>query len=263
MTSIDLNCDMGELAELHEDGTQARLMQYVSSVNIACGAHAGDEHLIEATICEAMEAGVAIGAHPGYADRANFGRVPLAVSPEALIASLVSQMCTLGAISDRFGAKIAHVKPHGALYNVAVSDIAVAEAIASAVRQWGRDVALVGLAGSQMLAIFARSGFRTLSEAFADRRYEADGTLRSRKLPDALITDGEEAAQQVIGIVRDGAVTSLDGTRVRLRADTICLHSDTKGSADLAARVHAALRDAGIEVRSFSAAPASPRIPLP
>ena len=248
---------MGELAELQQDGTQARLMRHVSSVNIACGAHAGDEPLMDATMREAMLAGVAIGAHPGYPDREHFGRIRIPMDSGELTACIVSQLESFSRVADACGAKIMHVKPHGALYNVAASDKCVARAITRAVRQWGRDVAMTGLAGSGMLEVFADSGFSCLSEAFADRRYESDGTLRSRKLPDAMITDPDEAAEQVIGIVRDGIVRAADGSRVSLQADTICIHSDTHGSAETAARIHVVLIRHGVELR------AAQRIQLP
>lgn len=253
MTSIDINCDMGELWELQNDGTQSRLMQYVSSVNIACGAHAGDERLMEETIREAMRAGVAIGAHPGYADRENFGRVAVALSSEDLIASIVSQLDVFGRIADRCGANIVHLKPHGALYNVAVKDRSVAEAIAAAARSWGRNVTLVGLAGSPMLATFAEFGFPTMAEAFADRRYQPDGSLRPRNLPDAVIADPEEAAEQVARLLRDHVVKAWDGTVIPLHADTICIHSDSPGAVATAVRIH----KTGL-VRRVPAAPQTP-----
>jgi UPF0271 protein len=244
MTGIDLNCDMGELHELHEDGTQARLMRYVSSVNIACGAHAGDERLMAETVRDALNAGVAIGAHPGYPDRVNFGRIPLAMSAEDLRASILQQLRTLGKI-----VAFTYVKPHGALYNVAVHDRKVARTIALAVADWSHEARLVGLAGSAMLEEFAACGFRVIAEGFADRRYEPDGTLRSRKLTGALLTDPQEAAAQALSIARDGLVIASDGCRLPLRAETICLHSDTPGSTETAARIHQVLVSAGLVVR--------------
>jgi UPF0271 protein len=243
MTGIDLNCDMGELWELHEDGTQARLMRYVSSVNIACGAHAGDERLTAATVRDALDAGVAIGAHPGYPDRENFGRIALSMSHDALRQSIGQQLRVLGSL-----VRFTYVKPHGALYNVAVNDRDVARTIASAVPY---DVPLIGLAGSAMLDEFAACGFRVVAEAFADRRYEPDGTLRSRKLEGAVLTDPDEAAAQVLNIVREGFVIASDGSHLPLQADTICLHSDTPRSAETAARLHAALVNAGLSVRQI------------
>jgi UPF0271 protein len=252
MTSIDLNCDMGELGDLQRNGTQARLMRYVSSVNIACGGHAGDERLMEATVREALEAGVAVGAHPAYPDRDNFGRVTLAIPLEDLTASILAQLRAFASIADAMGARIVHVKPHGALYNDAVSNDALAGAIASAVREWGRDVALVGFAGSQMLNVFADQGFRVWAEAFADRRYEPDGTLRSRTLPGAVLTDADEAAGQVIGIVRDGVVKAVSGVPIAVLANTVCLHSDTQESDIVAERIHRVLVTAGIAVRQIA-----------
>lgn len=241
MTSIDLNCDVGELKPLQEDGTQRRLMQYVSSVNIACGAHAGDEALMEQTIGEAMEAGVAIGAHPGYPDRENFGRVAMAMPYEELVDSLLAQLGLFGRIAERCGATVFHLKPHGALYNTAAHDARVAEAIAEAAGLWHRDVALVGLAGSRMLTVYAEGGFRVLAEAFADRRYEADGSLRSRQLPGALIGNPEEAAEQAVRIATRNEVVAWDGSVLPMRADTLCIHSDSPGAVQTAAHIHKVL----------------------
>jgi 5-oxoprolinase (ATP-hydrolysing) subunit A len=253
-TGIDLNCDMGELWPLQTDGTQARLVRAVSSVNIACGAHAGDEALIAATVRLAREAGVVIGAHPGYPDRANFGRVPLNMPGEALKHCIVEQLRTLAAVAE-----FVHVKPHGALYNQAAVHREIARVITDAVAEFSRDLLLVGLAGSVMLDEFASAGFGVVAEAFADRRYAHDGTLRSRTLPGAVIESPEEAAAQALAIVQRGEVVSFDGTPVAVRADTICLHSDTPGSADAASHIRGALISAGIAVLP----PAFPRIPKP
>src|SRR5260370_22649209 len=178
---IDLNCDMGELPEAIADGTQEALMRSVTSVNVACGGHAGDERTMRTTLEQALRAGVAIGAHPGYPDRKNFGRLELKMSPEAVADSVCEQVRALAAIAATSGAKLVHVKPHGALYNQAVRNRELAEAIAKGVARWSRDVVLVGLAGSPMLDVFREAGFAVAAGAFADRHYEPDGTLRSRK----------------------------------------------------------------------------------
>jgi UPF0271 protein len=202
---IDLNCDMGEFASAVADGTQEALMRSLTSVNIACGGHAGDEGTMRATIEQAMRWKLAIGAHPGYADRVNFGRVELQLSAEEVAESVYGQVCALAKIAAECGASVGHVKPHGALYNQAVRNRELAGAIARGVARWNKDVVLVGLAGSAMLEVFREAGFAVAAEAFADRRYEADGSLRSRKFADALIRDPEEAAKQALRIDGEGA----------------------------------------------------------
>jgi UPF0271 protein len=250
MNHIDLNCDMGEVPEHISDGTQEALMRSITSVNIACGGHAGDAQTMATTIEQALRWKLAIGAHPGYPDRENFGRIELTLSPQAIADSIHEQVQALAEIADRHGVRLAHVKPHGALYNQAVHNRQLAQAIATGVARLRRDVVLVGLAGSPMLEVFRQAGFPVAAEAFADRRYEPDGTLRSRKHPDALIHDPAEAAQQALSIVQ-GKVVARDGSEVPLRADTVCIHSDTPGSPQIAAQVAKALREAGVNVRAL------------
>jgi len=252
MTSIDLNCDMGESPEAIADGTQEALMASITSVNIACGGHAGDEGTMKTTIQQALHWKLAIGAHPGYPDRSNFGRVELDHSPEAVADFVYDQVRTLGQIAAPYQRHLSHVKPHGALYNQAVYNRRLAGAIVAGVARWSRNVALVGLAGSPMLDVFREAGFATAAEAFADRRYEPNGTLRSRKHEDALIRDPEEAGQQTLNIVKHGFVTAFDGSEVLVKAQTICIHGDTPGAAKIAATVAQTLREAGIALRSLS-----------
>jgi len=247
MNGIDLNCDMGEMPEQISDGTQEALMRSITSVNIACGGHAGDEQTMATTIQQALRHKLAIGAHPGYADRANFGRIELNLSPDEVADSVYAQVRALAEVAARYHASLTHVKPHGALYNQAVRNAELARAIASGVARWSQHVVLVGLAGSPMLDVFDDAGFPIAAEAFADRRYEPDGTLRSRKHADALIHNPAEAAQQALTIVQ-GKVAARDGSQVPLRADTLCIHSDTPGSPQIAAQVAKALRDAGFTV---------------
>ncbi len=212
--TIDLNCDMGEVPEAIADGTQESLMRSITSVNIACGGHAGDEQTMKTTIEQALRWKLAIGAHPGYPDRANFGRLELKLPLNEISASVFDQVKALAAVAARCGARVIHVKPHGALYNQAVKNRKLAEAIAEGVARWRQDVVLVGLAGSLMLEVFRKAGFAVAAEAFADRRYEADGTLRSRKFEDALIRNPEEAAWQALGIAERGVVIASDGSEV-------------------------------------------------
>jgi 5-oxoprolinase (ATP-hydrolysing) subunit A len=241
MRRIDLNCDMGEIPELIANGTQEALMPFLTSVNIACGGHAGDDSTMRATIEQAQRWNLALGAHPGYPDRKNFGRLELEMPDDAVAATVFEQVAAFARIAEEMGASVMHVKPHGALYNSAVNDAALAQAIADGVARWSREVILVGLAGSPMLAVFKAAGFRVAAEAFADRRYEADGTLRSRRFGDSLITDPELAAKQVIQIVERGMVTAVDGTEVPLTAETICIHGDNPGAVPIAAAVAKAI----------------------
>jgi 5-oxoprolinase (ATP-hydrolysing) subunit A len=251
MKTIDLNCDMGEMPEAIADGTQESLMQSISSANIACGAHAGDEQTIRATIEQALHHNVAVGAHPGYADRANFGRLELKISPQEVADSVHAQVELLARLADSCGATVVHVKPHGALYNQAVHNRGLARAIADGVARWRRDVVLVGLAGSPMLDVFREAGFAVAAEAFADRRYEPDGTLRSRKFDDALIRDPAEAAKQALRMVERGTVIASDGSEVAVAPQTICIHGDTPGAPQIAAAVASTLRKAGVRISAL------------
>jgi 5-oxoprolinase (ATP-hydrolysing) subunit A len=254
MTSIDFNCDMGEMPEAIADGTQEALLRSITSANVACGGHAGDERTMRTTIEQAMRAGVFIGAHPGYPDRENFGRLELKMSPDAVASSIYEQVHALAQVAAKCGAKLVHVKPHGALYNQAVKNRELAEAIAQGVAKFSKDLVLMGLAESPMLDVFRDGGFGVAAEAFADRRYEPDGTLRSRKFEDALIRDPAEAAKQALSIAQWGIVTAHDGTEVKLTAQTICIHGDTPGSVQIAAAVARTLRDAGVNLSALAAA---------
>ncbi len=249
---IDLNCDTGELPEAIADGTQESLMPSLTSVNIACGGHAGDEQTMKTTVEQALRWKLAIGAHPGYPDRANFGRLELELPMEAIADSVFEQVRALAEIAASCGTRLTHVKPHGALYNQAVRNRELADAIAKGVAGWSRDVMLVGLAGSPMLDVFREAGFAVAAEAFADRRYELDGTLRSRKYKDALIRDPAVAGRQALSIAERGIVVARDGTEVAVNAQTICIHGDTPGAAKIAATVAQTLREAGITLRALS-----------
>jgi 5-oxoprolinase (ATP-hydrolysing) subunit A len=251
-SKIDLNCDMGELPEAIADGTQEALMRSITSVNVACGGHAGDERTMKTTIEQALRWKLAIGAHPGYADRANFGRLELKLPGAAIAESVFEQVRAMTEIAAVCGARLAHVKPHGALYNQAVRNHDLAEAIAKGVARWSKDVVLVGLAGSPMLDVFREAGFAVAAEAFADRRYEADGTLRSRKFEDALICDPEEAGRQALRIAERGVVIARDGSEVAVDAQTLCIHGDTPGAPEIAATVARALREAGLTLSALS-----------
>jgi len=229
---MDLNCDMGELADVE---LEEALMRSVTSANVACGGHAGDAATMERTVRLARQYGVAVGAHPGYPDRANFGRVEMPLSAEQIARAVAGQIRALADIAG----ELTHVKPHGALYNVAAKDAGVARAIGEGVALVGGELVLVGLAGSAMLEVWREMGFRVAAEGFADRRYEPNGSLRSRQFADALITDPEQAAAQALRLAREGG------------AETICVHSDTPGSVRILAAVSEALRSAGITLKSF------------
>ena len=213
--NIDINCDMGELEDARHE---AALMEHITSANIACGGHAGDDAIMERTTRLALERGVRIGAHPGYPDRANFGRVEMAMSADEIAGTVHQQIARLDAIVRRLGGEIAYVKPHGALYNVAVHNREVARAIGDGVARWNPRTVVFGLAGSPMLDVWREMGLNVAGEAFADRRYEPDGTLRPRKFADALITDPQAAAAQAVRLAREG------------KAQTICVHGDTPGA---------------------------------
>lgn len=245
---MDLNCDMGELPEAIADGTQEELMRSITSANVACGGHAGDASTMHATIEQAMRFGVGVGAHPGYADPENFGRLELKIPPEEVADSVFEQVRALADVAVSCGVQVVHVKPHGALYNQAVKNRELARAIADGVARWSREVVLVGLAGSPMLDVFREAGFVVAAEAFADRRYEPDGTLRSRKFEDALIRDPAEAARQALAMVKRGVVRASDGSEVNIAAQTICIHGDTPGATKIAAEVARTLREAGVQL---------------
>jgi len=251
MKFIDINCDMGEIPEAIADGTQEALMRSLTSVNIACGGHAGDEASMRTTIQQALAAGVSVGAHPGYPDRDNFGRLELQMPLEDVSEFVYQQVRAFAEIAESLGARVAHVKPHGALYNQAVHNQSLASAIAMGVACWRSDVILMGLAGSPMLDVFRESGFLFAAEAFADRKYEPNGTLRARKYTDALIQDPAQAAAQALRIAQNASVIASDGSEVLMRAETLCIHGDTPGSVQIAAVVAATLRQAGIELRPF------------
>jgi len=248
---IDLNADVGESLGPWPMGDDERLIPLVSSVNVACGAHAGDPLTIERTIRLAIDHGVAVGAHPGYPDLIGFGRRDLDMTGEELEASIVYQVGAVAGIAQSLGAELRHVKPHGALYNRAAHDPAVAESIATAIRRAAPDLVLVGLAGSALLDAGVAAGLQVASEAFADRAYEADGSLRSRRLDGAILATPAAAARQALAIVRHGRVTAHDGRSVAVRADTICVHGDTPSAADYVAAIRASLAQAGVTIAAL------------
>ncbi len=248
---IDLNSDVGESLGPWPMGQDGRLIPLVSSVNVACGFHAGDPATIERTVRLATDHGVALGAHPGYPDLLGFGRRDLDMAADELEAAIIYQIGAVAPFARDGGGGLRHVKPHGALYNRAARDPAVAALIARAVRRVSAELILVGLAGSDMIEAGRAAGLPVAAEAFADRAYEPDGSLRSRRLPDAILPTPEAAAAQALSIARDGRVRAHDGTQLSLRADTICLHGDTPGVVEYALAIRGALEAAGVEIRPY------------
>jgi len=232
---IELNADIGEGCN------DAALMPYLTRVSIACGGHTGDIASMAAALRLAAEHGAAVGAHPSYPDRPGFGRRALAASAEDIAAWITQQTEALAEQAMRLGLRLAHVKPHGALYNVAAQDRSVAEAVAQAVAAFDAKLMLVGLSGSQLIAAGQAAGLAVLNEAFADRRYQANGQLVSRETEGALITDPDVAAQQARALAQGAPVFTLDGLPLGVRAETLCLHSDTPNALNIARAVHAAL----------------------
>lgn len=245
---IDLNCDCGESFGAWQIGDDATLLRYVSSANIACGAHAGDPQVMRATVRLARERGVSVGAHPGFPDVQGFGRRLIAMSPDEIGNSVLAQIGALSAIARAEGIALTHVKPHGALYNHAAVTPAVADSIAHAVAAFSRDLILVGLAESALISAAHGAGLRAAREAFADRAYESDGTLRDRRLPGAVLHDEQQMLAQAISIVTQHAVVTHNGSRIALHADTLCIHGDTPGAATRAAALREGLAAAGIEI---------------
>lgn len=240
---VDLNADLGEGAP-----DDAELLSLVTSANIACGGHAGDARLMQATVRAALARGVAVGAHPSYADREHFGRRELQLSPDDVRAEVLYQVGALDALVRAAGGRLHHVKPHGALYNQAARDPVPADAIAQAVRAIDPGLALYGLAGSELLRAAERAGLRSVAEVFADRGYQADGSLVPRSQPGALIEDTGEAVARTLRMVREGVVQAVTGETVPLRAQTVCLHGDGPHALAFARALREALTEAGVQL---------------
>jgi UPF0271 protein len=251
--SVDLNCDMGESFGAWRLGADADVMPSITSASIACGFHAGDPGVMRDTVRLAADAGVAVGAHPGFQDLAGFGRREMRVSSREIEDMLLYQIGALAGIARSANVPLKHVKPHGALYNMAVRDPRIADAIARAVAAFDSTLILFGLAGSVMLDAGRNAGLRVAAEGFADRSYEPDGSLTPRSRQGAVLHDPVAVAQRAVQMVRDRAIDASDGTRLQLHVDTICVHGDTPG-ADISAReLRRRLRDAGIMVRAIGA----------
>lgn len=249
---IDLNSDVGESFGNWAMGDDAAIFQSVSSANVACGFHAGDPSGIAQTCRDAVAGGITIGAHVGYRDLAGFGRRFLDCSPTELADDVLYQLGALEALARSAGGTIRYVKPHGALYNTIVHHQAHAQAVVDAVKAFGGDLPLLLLPGSTALDKAEKAGLRGVAEAFADRGYTPDGTLVSRREPGAVLHDEAEVAERMVRLATDGVLRAVDGTDVRVEAESICLHGDTPGAVAMAAAVRAGLESAGVEIRPFA-----------
>ena len=252
MKTLDLNCDMGEGFGAWKMGDDAALLDHVTSANIACGFHAGDPGTIHRTVQLALEKGVAIGAHPSLPDLQGFGRRRMSVSAEEAYDMVLYQIGALAGFATACGRKLAHVKPHGALYNMAAKDGTLAQAISRAVKDFDPRLVLFGLAGSELVRAGTQAGLTTASEVFADRTYQADGSLTPRTQPDAMIHDVETAIAQVRRMVGEGRVRSLQGSNVAVQADTLCIHGDAPGAVEFARRIRQALDADGVRIAAVS-----------
>ena len=239
---MDINSDMGELNHLLADGTYEKLLSHVTSINLACGGHSGDEEMMAAMVVMAKDKGIKIGAHPSYPDKENFGREEMEdIDPNELLDSIRDQIEKLVDISSEHEMELTHVKPHGALYNLAVNNEEISQTIAEAIIDVDSSYKAVGLAGSKMLTVFDALGLDTISEGYVDRVYEADGTLRSRKFEDALITDPQKAAEQMKEML-NGNIIAVDGSPVPIHITSVCVHSDTPNAVDIAQAVKAEIQ---------------------
>lgn len=245
---IDLNCDMGESFGPWTMGADADVMPHITSANIACGAHAGDPVVMRRTVRLAKAAGVAIGAHPGFADLQGFGRREMNVDPAELEASLIAQIGALSAIANAEGVSLQHVKPHGALYNMAARDRALSDVIARAIAAVDPALILFGLPNSPMLEAGRAAGLRVAPEGFADRAYEPDGSLTPRSRTGAVIHDADAVVARAVRMATEEIVLTPDGKDIALQVRTICVHGDTPGAAELVRRIHAALGVRGVGV---------------
>lgn len=246
---IDLNSDLGESFGPWPMGQDEALMASITSANVACGFHAGDPGVMRRTVALAKKHGVAVGAHPGFPDLVGFGRREIQAAPQDVEDFVLYQVGALAGVAAAAGVTLQHVKAHGALYNQACRDAALADAIARGVAAFDRSLILLGLPGSELLRAGERAGLRVAAEVFADRAYEPDGSLASRRKAGSVIHDTGEVVSRAVRMVRDHEVVATDGSIVRLEAHTICLHGDTPGAAELARQVRAGLESSGVRVR--------------
>lgn len=253
LSCVDLNCDLGESFGAYRMGMDEAVVPHVTSINVACGYHAGDPLIMEKTMTLAAKHGVAVGAHPGFPDLLGFGRRPMAVTPEEAGAYVKYQLGALMAFAKSHGLKLQHVKPHGALYNMAAKDAKLARGIAQAVASVDKGIYLMGLAGSVMFEEAEKAGLPVISEVFADRAYNDDGSLVSRSLPGAVIHDAAEAAARAVKMARENKVVSINGKIIDIKADSICVHGDNEAAIELVKKIRASLAAEGIAVGNFQA----------
>ncbi len=247
-TKVDLNCDLGESFGRYQLGFDKRVMDFISSANIACGFHAGDPGTMRRTIELARRKKVAVGAHPGFPDLQGFGRRNMDVSPEEAYDLALYQIGALDAFARNAGMKLQHVKPHGALYNMAVRSTPLAEALVKATLDYGKDLIFVGLPFSEMEKAAQRLQVSFAAEVFADRTYQQDGSLTSRREKNAFVEDPAEAAMRAVTMVRERKVQAVSGPWISIRADTICLHGDNPQAVSFIERIHKALKESQIEI---------------
>ncbi|HEY6507348.1 MAG TPA: 5-oxoprolinase subunit PxpA [Vicinamibacterales bacterium] len=246
--TVDLNADVGESIGVHHYGDDEGVMPFITSANIACGFHAGDPGVMRAAVALALAHGVSVGAHPGLPDLVGFGRREMQVSPRDVEDLVAYQVGALAGIAAGQGVRLAHVKPHGALYNMAARDRALADAVVQGIRTVDGTLAVFGLSNSKLIDAAAHAGLAAVSEAFADRGYTADGRLAPRGLPGAVVSSADDVMTRAVDMVRRKRVLALDGSVVALAVDTLCLHGDTPGAAELARLVRGALEAARIMV---------------
>ena len=251
MLTVDMNADLGESFGRYTLGLDDRILPLVSSANVACGFHAADPMVMDKTVRLAREAGAAVGAHPGFPDLMGFGRRNMAVSPAEARAYLLYQLGALDAFLRPLGMKMHHVKPHGALYNMAAADPVLAKAVCEAVRDYDPGLILVGLSGSELIRAAGNAGLRACSEVFADRAYEEDGLLVSRNKPGAMITDEKEAIRRVLRMVTEGKVTAVTGKEIPIRADSVCVHGDGEKAVLFAGSIRKELEKNGIRIAAM------------
>lgn len=250
MVAIDINCDMGESTHLwpYDIEKDIALFPYLSSINIACGFHAGDPFTMHELVAAAAEADLSIGAHVSFMDRENFGRSNMNLSPEHVYDLIVYQIGALQAFLKLYDVPLHHVKPHGALYNMAAADPALADTVCRAVKNTDKNVILYGLSGSELINRANAGKLISYSEVFADRTYQDDGSLTPRSEPNALIEDEAVSVRQVLQMVKDDVVITTSGKKIKLEAETVCIHSDGPHALAFAQRIHQALKKQGIEI---------------
>lgn len=250
MKQIDLNCDLGESFGAYTIGMDAEVIPHISSANVACGFHAGDALVMSKTVALCKQYGVAVGAHPGFPDLAGFGRRNLAASPAEVKAYVQYQVGALYAFCKAQSVPLHHVKPHGALYNMAAKDAALARAVCEGIYAFDPALPILALSGSEMLRAAEKIGLPAISEVFADRAYRPDGTLVPRSEPGAMIEDEAEAVARVVRMAREGVVTAIDGTQISIKAESVCVHGDGPKALAFTQKIRAALGGAGIEVKA-------------